>query len=204
MGLKTRINELVAAVNDSKTIIDGYSVKLDQRRQDRVLRGEDETVDNEEFAIVRHVKDAKSVYTKHYEELNQCKLDRDLTTKTLSLSRQQLLSEFERWYQMVYESSNGPQYGSAGPRVGGSSTGLLPVINNGPRPPATRTVGGNNEDENLDEGEWFDLLQMNRVRERDPEAVAYYSAKKVVRSKLSKNGVSAGAGNRSISGTRRN
>ena len=218
---KKRINDLVAAVNDAKAVIDGFSQKLEQRRQERVLRGEAETVDNEEFAIVKHVKDAKSVYSRNYEELTSAKSERDHVTKTVTLARQQLLGDFERWYQMVYEApsslglglggsaANSPAKSfSAGARGGSmQQQGMLPVIGGGPRPPATGrpypAAMGGAEEENLDEGEWFDLLQMNRVRERDPEAVAYYSAKKVVRSKLSKNGVSAGAGNRTVSGTRR-
>eukprot|EP00658_Telonema_sp_P-2_P042173 TRINITY_DN3023_c0_g1_i3.p1 TRINITY_DN3023_c0_g1~~TRINITY_DN3023_c0_g1_i3.p1 ORF type:complete len:204 (-),score=64.65 TRINITY_DN3023_c0_g1_i3:83-694(-) len=178
--------------------IDAYATQLESRRMERVARGDDEVVDNEEFELVRLVKESKELYRDNYDSLMNLRSERDQLMKSIELSKQQLLRDFESWYNLSFSSAgqnnnngntsalSGAARG-AGRNVAAASRMTTAPQGQGQQSPVNRRElkqeMGLDPDEHLDEGEWFDLLEFKRVRERDPEAVAYYQAKKVVQGK---------------------
>ena len=172
-------------VNDYKARIEAYSAQLESRRLERVARGDDELVDDEEFELVKLVKECKELYRDNYDALMNLRAERDQLMKSIEISKQELLKDFESWYNLSFSavpSSSQQPRGAARNAVNNSrittATQQSPVNRR-----ELKQEMGLDPDEHLDEGEWFDLLEFKRVRERDPEAVAYYQAKKVVQGK---------------------
>ncbi len=154
-AVKRLLTELGFKINVKKGEIDAMAITLDRIREDRRLAGGDEdVVDDEEFTVAREVKNAKNDYRKLYDELTAKKTDRDNLTRLLDLSRRQLVEEFEQWYASTY---------GQGPRAG-----------------AGKNSAGAHSDDDLDEGERFEALEMNRVMDDDPDSVAFYAAKKAL------------------------
>ena len=168
--VKRQITELGFKVNDKKGEIDSMSITLQRIREDRRLTsGDDDVVDDDEFALVKDMKDKKQEYRKLYDELTAKKAERDNMTKLLDLARRSLVEEFEQWYSSTYGSAAaGAQ---ATPKRG------LSLVN--------RSAGGGSSDDDLDEGERFEALEMNRVMDDDPDSVAFYSAKKALQARQS-------------------
>ena len=158
---RKKVTEISAKINEVKVEIDSAACQLEQRRLDRQARGEDETVDDEEFEIVRTAKIKKQAYRQLYDELTNVRSERDHLTKTLDHARAKLLTDFDAWYENTY--------GSAKAAKGVAQLKSLRAVR-------TTTI---DEDDALDEGERFEIFELNRVMNEDPDSVAFYSAKKL-------------------------
>lgn len=159
--------DLALRINAVKADVDSVTFQLEQRRLDRQARGEDETVDDEEFDIVRVAKAKKSEYRQLYDELITVKAERDQAAKGLDMIRQRLLTEFEAWYAATYGEPTKQARLAAGLKAARSVRGAAVA----------------DDDDQLDEGEKFEILELNRVMEDDPDSVAYYSARKAMQAK---------------------
>jgi kinesin family protein 6/9 len=160
LAKKKRISDIGFGINILKTQIDELTAQLEQKRIDRHNRGEEDVVDTEEFELVRQLKAVKQEYRCLYDELTVLKSEREQLAKTVDVHRKHLMDEFEHWYNNAYN-------------VTGAS----------PSKPARPLL---QMDDDLDEGERFELLERNRVIDEDPESVAYYTARKAAQSKQPK------------------
>jgi kinesin family protein 6/9 len=166
--------DLSVAVNEIKVHIDAAQQELAQRRQDRFARGEEELVDDEEFELVKRAKEYKAEYRRLYDELATTKTARDHLSRLVDHSKQQLLTAFDAWYERMFGSLTADPETMSAP--GGA--GLKAV-----RGRAGKPRGGMDDDDQLDEGERFEQLELQRVMEDDPESVDYYRAKKMTAAK---------------------
>lgn len=143
--------ELAATINTAKKQIDAYKVQLEERRE-QVGAGE---TDEEEFAIVRMLKGAKAEYRKAYDDLKMLKSETDWLNKQVEVARQKLVGDFEEWYRASYEDNEGAADASMHGRADGDG-------------------------EELDDGEKFDRLEVERVMMEAPDSLAYHNAAKNV------------------------
>jgi kinesin family protein 6/9 len=185
--------ELSAKVNEAKAVIDVTTQQMEQRRMDRQARGEDEVVDNEEFEIVKTVKVKKAEYRQLYDELSTTKTHRDHLVRLVDHAKQQLLSSFDIWYDRNFAAAGGGGGGGGDKPAAGNPAWRGGAAGRGRGGRSTGAVEAEDEDQ-LDEGERFELLELNRVMDEDPDSVAFYQARKQTQTaKASGAGTVAGA-----------
>eukprot|EP00758_Cryptobia_borreli_P002910 Tbor_TRINITY_DN3383_c0_g1::TRINITY_DN3383_c0_g1_i1::g.23497::m.23497/K10397/KIF6_9; kinesin family member 6/9 len=155
--LKVQAVAVGREVNEIKASIDILTAQIDTRNENDVKD------DAELMTNIDKLNELKDRYRNRYESLMRAREERDTLVKVIEASLQQLLHDFEQWYNMIF-NTNVNRAGSMG-KPTGKDQGL---------------------DDNLDEGECFDMLQMARIRDKDPDAVAYYTAKKSVKKKVGK------------------
>lgn len=161
LAKKRRVAELGRVINQLKGEIDAASTELTRLRTDRMSRGEDDVVDDREQQLLAAIRAAKQQYRQEYDALTREKDERDLAARGVDAAKKRLVEDYDAWYLQQCEA--------AGVSVArGGTTGF----NRSPH----RAAHSNDDD--LDEGERFEALELNRVLEDDPESVAFYSAKK--------------------------
>lgn len=168
---KRQATELGHTVNAVKSDIDGLMGDLTHLRNERLSRGDDDVVDQRETQLVEAVKTARTQYRAKFDELSTTKAHRDQLARTVEAARRRLVEEFDSWYQRQLDAAG----------ISATSSPLKA------RPPAgggrSYGSGAAAEDDELDEGERFEALELNRVLEGDPESVAFYTAKKMASQK---------------------
>eukprot|EP00163_Fabomonas_tropica_P022441 TRINITY_DN3912_c0_g1_i12.p1 TRINITY_DN3912_c0_g1~~TRINITY_DN3912_c0_g1_i12.p1 ORF type:complete len:770 (+),score=264.45 TRINITY_DN3912_c0_g1_i12:167-2476(+) len=170
-ALKSKKQEhrhLTAAVNRSKQDIDATKAALSAKTEARTATGaDDDVIDEEEFALIKKLKDAKKQYRADYTKVTELKSEIDYTSRLIEQTRRTLLQEFDEWYTAAYGEIAG-------------DTGDV-VIEATPRPTSTqstRSKKGGGLDEELDEEEQFEAMEKTRIMEQDPEAYAFYNARR--------------------------
>lgn len=160
---RKRITDLGQQINQLKGQIDATSAELSRMRNERIARGDDDVVDDNEFALVGTMKDTKLQYRKLYDELSQLKDERDVSTRSVDAAKRRLVEDFDQWYNQQFEAAGGyPSSQNASPLKSSRYAQL---------------------DDDLDEGERFEALELNKVLDDDPDSVAFYTAKKMATSK---------------------
>jgi kinesin family protein 6/9 len=212
-GLKDaqrRLHELAGEVNTLKAQIDGAQAQLDRKQQQRLARRSDDVYDDEELEMARRVKTLKAQYRGAHEDLTAIKTTRDNASRLVDAAKRQLLEGFEGWYTNAFAGASahprspGAPLSPAVPKSSsaGASRRATVVANGAMHQPASASVSrglhlpplgasGGAADaawaaDELDEGERFELLQLHRVMGEDPDAVAYYQAKKLTAGLVSK------------------
>jgi kinesin family member 6/9 len=147
-------------INNHKRAIDELKAALDAKQAQRSADDKD-VIDEEEFALVKSLKDAKKAYRDSYEELKVVKSETDYLTKVIDQSRAELVSNFETWSERVVLTLR-DRFSEIQSREEAQPAG----------------VGG---DDVLDNGEMFERLEVERVMEKDPDSLAFHNATKNVR-----------------------
>jgi len=161
LKLKKRLaKELSVQVNVAKREIDSLKAAIDEKKQRRdaqpLTDGEDEVIDEEEFAFFKRMKEQKNVYRTRFVELKQAKDEAKYLTQLVDNGRRRLISGFEAWYKERYGGAESE------PDLG----------------PAVDETG-----EVLDYGEQFDKMEMEKITSEDPDSVSFYNATKSVASR---------------------
>lgn len=150
---KKKAKELSCSVNSLKDDINDIGVTLENREHERLEQGEFRTddgqivIDEDEYELLRKIKELKLRYRRDYEELLNTKSEVIYCEKLVSQCRQRLLSEFDNWYAESFLGDD-----NAAPTIG-------------------RVVQVPE-----DEQEKFDRLQLDLLMEH-PDSVPYYNAK---------------------------
>lgn len=147
-------------INQLKKEIDAYKVTLEEKRNQVVEADGEPIVDEEEFAVVRTIKEKKAAYRESFEELKVLKSEVEYLTKLSEQSRAKLVMEYDSWYKSVYE--DGDDIGKVVTMLGQSGMDV--------------TADG----EVMDDAEKFDRMEVERVITEDPESLAYHNAAKHV------------------------
>lgn len=117
-------------------------------------RGEvEDVIDDEEYTLYKQLKEHKASYRSSYDELKVVKGEVEYISRLVVQVRVQLVQGFEQWFAGQYLDETPTQ--------------------DSPR-------GG--EEEVLDDGEKFELLEMEKIMNEDPEAVSFYNARKQAKS----------------------
>lgn len=101
---KRKAKELSESVNNLMKEINDNGVLLETRRQERLEQGEFRTdegqvvIDEDEYELVRKVKDLKWRYRRDYEDLLNTKSEVTYCEKLVNQCRHRLVTEFDNWY----------------------------------------------------------------------------------------------------------
>ncbi|XP_033101480.1 kinesin-like protein KIF9 [Anneissia japonica] len=160
---KKECRELAKVINLTKQEIDNTRMTIEKMKTDRMEQGEfmsekgETVISEEEFQLIKKLKELKSSYRSDYEELRNIKSEVQYCQKLVDQCRQRLISEFDNWYTECFLSS--------GEEVTSSKQAGFGIR------PGTQY---NNVPE--DEGEKFDRLQKELLME-NPDSAAYYNAR---------------------------
>lgn len=177
--LKQRCKDCTLAVNEAKGSIDRLQMELESRKASRIelLRKSglkasetEDIVDEEEFRLMKDLREAKRSYKNGYETLQRSKTAMNQVAATLESVKVELAQAFSMW-----SASGGNKFGGdASPQRGLSC-------------PPGPMGGGDGE---LDDQEAFDRLEEERVMGSDPDSLAFFHANKTKKAHLTQNFVS--------------
>lgn len=153
--LKVRTKDASLDVNQNKAIIDNLKDRLEVKKQQRLAEQadndmEEDVLDEEEFRLMKQDREAKKAYRAVYSDLKLLKRELDDCTKDVSQRKNQLIEDFERWH------AGGPKFG------------------------ANKSSNNFDDDEpdQMDDGEKFEQMELDRVTEDDPDSLAFFQAQK--------------------------
>ncbi|OMJ90760.1 hypothetical protein SteCoe_6838 [Stentor coeruleus] len=98
---KNRIKSLTDEVNGLKKLIDECKDNLDSIRSERHNEEED-VIDEEEFALIKKLKDYKKAYRSNYDQLKASKDEINAISQNIEFARDKLIAEFEIWYEKKF------------------------------------------------------------------------------------------------------
>jgi kinesin family protein 6/9 len=108
---KGDMNKLKEVCNRSKKEIDGLKTKLEEknqeRQQDLELDGEEEVIDEEEYSILKQLKEHKKVYRENFDKYKSLKSDAFFVQSSLDKLKEDLIFQFECWYEEHFEPPHG-------------------------------------------------------------------------------------------------
>lgn len=155
--LKQQIRDASAVVNVTKKEIDELAAQLSLKSGGPTSPGaagamaddeHGEILDAESYQWLAQLKAAKAKYRSAFESVKEMRGRLEPTIGAIAEAKQKLLDEFNNWYATV---------------------GML----------ALNKAGGRGADvDELDPGEAFDKMQMERIVAFDPDSTAYYAARK--------------------------
>ena len=122
--IKHIVKDLTEKCNISKKNIDSVKHELDKKQDERKqgfgnqLNGVDEAdidndeapqeiIDEEELAMLTHMKDLKKAYRQSFQELKTIKAKVHAISQSIDQAKQQLVSKFEEWYEEHFETEGG-------------------------------------------------------------------------------------------------
>jgi hypothetical protein len=119
---KARAKALVQQINDCKAEIDSLQIEVDHRKQSRIeylrssgMKGADmdDIVDEEEYQVMKALKEAKRAYKNSYEQLQKNKAAMAEHQAMFDKAREHFTSEFDEW-EVLRERGLLPSSGDAG------------------------------------------------------------------------------------------
>ncbi|KAL0481842.1 kinesin family member [Acrasis kona] len=165
---KNAFKVLTLQVNEAKKKIDSTKEEIEAKQQEvSGQKGDNDIVDEEEMLLYQRLKEAKKEYRDSFEERKMAKAEIDFVSRAVENSRVKLLSSFEDWYRETYGQPLELEQSS-------------PDIN------TKESFSRDKDEDQLDDGERFEKLELERIRRDDPESLAFYRAKKVVGNKTLK------------------
>ncbi|XP_070571216.1 kinesin-like protein KIF9 [Ptychodera flava] len=159
---KKMCRDLAKTINATKEQIDQTRLAMDTKRNDRLEQGEfvnedgETVIDEEEFLLIKKLKELKTVYRDEYEQLKNVKSEVQYCQKLVDQCRQRLIQEFDSWYSESFLTPSDEQSSAQA----GFGTRLGTTYSADPE----------------DEGERFERLQMELLME-NPDSAAFYNAK---------------------------
>jgi len=162
-GKKDERRKVAAAVNDAKIAIDAAKTSLEAKKKEREgaqagAAGDEEIIDEEEFAFIGKLKQTKETYKKSHTTLMRLNDDIYKLSSEVDDARTELLSKFNEWYASSYEE---------------------PLDDHGAAPPPPES----GQQEVMDDDEQFEHMQMAQVLQTEPDSLAFVRARKAVLSK---------------------
>mmetsp|Transcript_10016 Transcript_10016/g.15141 ORF Transcript_10016/g.15141 Transcript_10016/m.15141 type:complete len:798 (-) Transcript_10016:104-2497(-) len=173
--LKAKSRECTQSVNSAKQSIDILQAKLTETKNARVellkssgikVSDADEIIDEDEFALMKELKEAKRTYKNGYEQLLKVKSALHKAQEAAEDARDTFAEEFAMW-NMGY---------------GGSRTMETFDFKDDAK------NGIPDESDQLDDQEAFERLEVERVVSKDPDSLAFFHAQKTRRAHMTQNG----------------
>jgi len=91
-------------INNRKKEIDRLKEQLDKKREQLKAEGDttNDVIDEEEFAIIKELKDHKKIYKQNFEEHRTLKSEVLIIKQNIDKLKQQLILSFDEWYDKTY------------------------------------------------------------------------------------------------------
>lgn len=181
-ALKAKNRECSQQVNNAKREIDCLQIQLAQHKEDRVrlmkesgYKAEDteDIIDEEEFGLMKDLKEAKRAYKNSFEQLNKLKLNLERAQITAEANRDAFANQFAMWNTGMGQSQ-GKFDASASYDFKDTDAQLKSVDPSG--------------FDQLDDQEAFERLEVDRVMSQDPDSLAFFHAQKTRRAHMTQNG----------------
>jgi kinesin family member 6/9 len=210
--MKQRNKECVQAVNSAKQNIDRLQNELDVKKSERIAlfkssgfqfggggggggggshdigsgnEERNEIIDEEEYHVMKELKEVKRTYKNRYEQLMKLKSLLNSMVEDTEKKRNLFADEFAAW-------STGTGTGIPG-GGGGGGTGIGEGNGGGGGGYNKSGIERTFSDEvmsadQLDDQEAFEKLEMERVISQDPDSLAFFNAQKTRRAHVTQNG----------------
>ena len=91
---------MTLGINGIKREIDETARKIDEKKLNKQV--DEDIIDEEEFALIKDLKELKRGYREKYEILNSIKGDINMINQNLEQTRSTMVSEFEDWIMQKY------------------------------------------------------------------------------------------------------
>jgi hypothetical protein len=139
-------------VNRCNKLIYRQSEEIDAKRSgySASIVSEGDVIDEEEYAMMKELKATKLDYAQQFNARKVVAMEVSLLKNKTEAAKIELCNAFLTWYNGLY---------------GGME-----------QAPTTAAPS----DEQLDDGEQFDILERQRVIDSDPNSIAYYNARKAL------------------------
>nr|XP_054754258.1 kinesin-like protein KIF9 [Lytechinus pictus] len=160
-GKRKHCRDLAKTINMTKQEIDVTRNAIEKLRQEKAEQGDfvneegEMVISEEEFQMIRKLKELKASYRSDYDELRQIKSELQYCQKLVDQCRQRLVTEFDSWYSECFLTTEEGQSSAA------AGVGARP---------------GTQYDMPEDEGEKFERLQSELLME-NPDSASFYNAK---------------------------
>jgi kinesin family protein 6/9 len=100
---RSEMREAMAAANSTKKAIDDAKEALSRKQADRGDEGRDEElIDEEEYALIRTLKETKQKYRDAFEKHRAVKMDVIQIEHLMQQTKTKLVQAFEEWYDQKY------------------------------------------------------------------------------------------------------
>lgn len=147
--------EALVTANSKKRLIDEAKDRLARKQSEKAAdaAGDEELIDEEEYALIKNLKDLKQQYRDAFEQHRVLKMDVSHIEHAMQSCKLKLVQAFEGWYDDKY-----------GHLANAATTDIM----------AEREKQG----ERFDPQEQFDLMETERLETQHPDALAYHKARK--------------------------
>lgn len=146
---RAEMKEALNAANGKKREIDETKERLHRKQSDKDPGvGDDELIDEEEYALIKSLKELKQQYKDAFEKHRIAKMDVIQIEHLMQACKTKLVQAFEEWYDGKY--------------------GHL----------FTKSQQNLDSGERYDPQEQFDLMESERLETQHPDALAYHKARK--------------------------
>eukprot|EP01006_Ploeotia_vitrea_P033383 TRINITY_DN65487_c10_g5_i2.p1 TRINITY_DN65487_c10_g5~~TRINITY_DN65487_c10_g5_i2.p1 ORF type:complete len:851 (+),score=535.62 TRINITY_DN65487_c10_g5_i2:178-2730(+) len=207
---KKELKQATLRVNQAKKKIDELTQQIQTKRQQREIESgqevkvdedgnELEVIDEEEYALIRECKQQKKAYQEAFQAFKACKSETQYIKGLVEQSKVTMANRFLDWYHDKYGVGTATEQELEGDGTGDGS-GLLGVSGSSSMSSAASTsspssssshsrrrksasgrrLNNSNGNDELDDGEQFDRMEMERVMQEDPDSVSFFNARKAV------------------------
>jgi kinesin family protein 6/9 len=165
--LRSRSRDLSQSVNSFKVKIDELQRDIESRKNSRIalLKGSgfkasetEDIIDEEEFNLMKDLKEAKRSYKNSYEQLQKVNNVMSQSQLLTDKYKDEFAEEFAIWETKYRFTADA--FGSR----------------------------SKNEDDQLDDQEEFERLEVERVMQKDPDSLAFFHAQKTRKAHMTQNG----------------
>jgi len=153
--LRDKRQEMKDALINANTIkkeIDAAKDRLLRKQADKVPNQDEEMIDEEEYALIKNLKDLKQSYKDGFEKHRNHKMEVISIEHLLQQCKTRLVQSFEEWFDQ--------KYGHLAQKA------------------AEAAAKAAEEGERYDPQEQFDLMEAERLETQHPDALAYHNARK--------------------------
>jgi len=165
---KQSLKEVSIKVNKTKKTIDDFNQRIRmirvQREADQLSSTEDgvQVIDEEEYALIRQLKNAKRQYQVHFQERRVLSDEVGYLKGLIEQSKMNLCNKFLEWYKTKYGEATNEE------------------------------TQQNGDEDVLDDGEKFDKMELEKIMAEDPDSVSFYNARKATTGAKKRTGGAAG------------
>jgi len=148
---RAEMKDALTLANSKKREIDEAKERLNRKQADKGpdTGGDEVIVDEEEYALIRSLKETKQQYREAFEKHRAVKMEVMQIDYLMQQCKTKLVQAFEEWYDATYSH-------------------ML----------RTQAPAGEAAGERYDPQEMFDLMEADRLETQHPDALAYHKARK--------------------------
>jgi kinesin family protein 6/9 len=147
---KEKLKKVSQDVNRCNKAIRDQTEQIAQKRSGYSASNEGDVIDEEEYSLLQTLKATKRNYAQQFNARKAVATEVSLLKNKAEVAKIGLCNAFLTWYSGLYGDT------------------------------IQAPISGEQGDDQLDDGEQFEILERQRVMESDPNSIAFYNAKKAL------------------------